>query len=166
MTMTRIPRQLPMILLAAALGCDDSITEPSVTRQTPASFSAAAAPLSFRQVTTGANHSCGLTFGNRVFCWGSNDDGELGDGTRTDRSRPVLVATSVRFIQLSAGRAHTCGVSSDNHVYCWGNNLEGTLGDGSSSNRLTPVLVRGGLLFRQVSAGDDHSCGATLDDKG
>jgi len=60
--------------------------------------SAAAAPLSFRQVTSGGNHSCGLTFGNRAFCWGSNDNGELGDGTRQSRSRPVLVATSVRFI--------------------------------------------------------------------
>src|SRR3954454_23139610 len=105
-TMTRIPCQIPLILLAAALGCHGSPTEPSVSTDAAVTSSAAAAPLSFRQVTSGGNHSCGLTFGDSAFCWGSNESEHLGDYIRVLQSRPVLVATSVRFIQLSAGTLH------------------------------------------------------------
>jgi alpha-tubulin suppressor-like RCC1 family protein len=59
----------------------------------PAALSTAATTaLSFRQVSAGNDHTCGVTAANRVYCWGSNFYGELGDGTTTQRSSPVPVS--------------------------------------------------------------------------
>src|SRR5207249_3094844 len=99
-------------------------------------------------------------------CWGANGDGQLGDGTTTDRSSPVLVAGGLSFAAVSAGgRAgvinHTCGVTSAGAGYCWGDNFYGQLGDATTTDRSSPVLVAGGVTFAAVRAGGIHSCGVT-----
>ena len=54
-------------------------------------------------VTIGSAHSCGLTLEGRAYCWGDNFFGQLGDGTKTDRLRPVAVAGGLLFSSVSAG---------------------------------------------------------------
>lgn len=126
--------------------------------------------LRFRDVSAGqSSYTCGVTSDYQAYCWGSNIEGQLGDGTWSiDRLTPVLVVGGLRFRQVSPGAFHTCGVTSDYQAYCWGNNFTGPLGDGTETNRLTSLTrVVGGLHFRQVSAGGTggfgHSCGVTLD---
>jgi alpha-tubulin suppressor-like RCC1 family protein len=97
--------------------------------------------LSFERVTAGFIHTCGATTTNRAYCWGANGNGQLGDGTTSQRLRPVAVAGGQLFKQLSAGDAHTCGLTSDGLVYCWGDNSAGQLGDGTRTERLTPIPV-------------------------
>jgi alpha-tubulin suppressor-like RCC1 family protein len=50
--------------------------------------------LLFSGVSTGpaGRHTCGITTGNRIYCWGNNNYGQLGDGTNNNRSTPVKVA--------------------------------------------------------------------------
>jgi alpha-tubulin suppressor-like RCC1 family protein len=128
---------------------------------------AVAGGLRFRQVEAGGGHACGVTTDNRAYCWGWNDLGQLGDGTRLDRSTPVPVAGGLRFRQVSAGQYHSCGVTTADLAYCWGYNRQGQAGDGSSVIRhKRPVLVNSGRRFRLVSAGALHSCGVTTDDRG
>jgi len=120
-------------------------------------------------VSAGDYHTCGVTSDNRVFCWGSNAYGQLGDGTTTRHLAPVAVAGTLRFRQVSAGSDHTCGVTTDNQAYCWGfygfeRFLPAALGDGSTNGSLTPVPVAGGHLFRQVDAGLYHTCGVSYPD--
>jgi len=128
---------------------------------------AVAGELPFRQVSAGDSHTCAVTTTNRAYCWGYNgSDGELGDGTATDRLTPVPVAGGRQFRQVDAAQYHTCGVSyPDNKAYCWGYNGSFALGDGTSTGRSTPVAVSGGRQFRQVSAGGFHTCGVTTLDK-
>ena len=76
-----------------------------------------------------------------AYCWGSNRDGAVGDGTRTERLTPVRVAGGVRFASISVGITTTCGLTHEGDAYCWGWNGFGQLGDGSETNRLTPVPV-------------------------
>jgi alpha-tubulin suppressor-like RCC1 family protein len=123
--------------------------------------------LSFRQVSAGHGHTCGVTTTDRAFCWGWNGFGQLGDGTATQfRLTPVAVAGGLAFAQVDAGTYHTCGVTTAaRHAYCWGYNLYGQLGDGTTAQRLTPVVVRGGRQFRQVSAAGFHTCGVTTTDR-
>lgn len=125
--------------------------------------------LSFAQLTTGGNHTCGVTPDGEAYCWGKNKDGELGDGSTTDRSTPVEVAAEITFSQLNAVSGagsnfpHTCGVASDGTAYCWGNNRFGQLGDGSTSNRNEPTAVEADVPFAEVAAGKGHTCGITTD---
>jgi alpha-tubulin suppressor-like RCC1 family protein len=101
-----------------------------------------------------------------AFCWGANSQGQLGDGTYTDRTMPVRVAGGLRWRQLSSGASHTCGVTTDTRAYCWGNNGNGQIGDGTHGNVvLRPSAVAGGLLFRQIDAGYAHTCGVTTGDR-
>lgn len=121
----------------------------------------------FRQLTLGRTHSCGLTPDGVAYCWGSNERGELGDGTRTDRRAPTRVNTEQRFMQLNVSPgaehfsrfSHTCGVTQAGAVYCWGAGHEGQLGTGVAAYATTPVAAESGLEFEMVVAHRDHSCG-------
>jgi len=115
----------------------------------------------FRALVAGVNHTCGLTDEGVAMCWGANEGGQLGDGSRTDRPAPVAVRTEVHFSSLTAGNAHTCGLAGGSVPLCWGQNVNGQLGDGSRNDAVTPRVVGGGLTFRTLVAGWTHTCGLT-----
>lgn len=97
----------------------------------------------FDTVNAGWFHTCGVTLARRAFCWGFNVEGQLGDGTTTDRSRPVSVGGGLRLALVRGGALHSCGVASDGRAFCWGDNDGGQLGDGTQTRRLLPVPVAG-----------------------
>jgi len=97
----------------------------------------------FDHVTLGVFHACGVTTGDRAYCWGWNFYGQLGDGTNTNRTTPVPVTSELRFSAVNVGvvGTHTCGMTTSRVVYCWGRNGSGNLGDGTQIERRTPVRV-------------------------
>ncbi len=101
------------------------------------------APLVFTSIGGGDLHTCGVTTTGALYCWGFNANGELGDGTTTNRTAPVQVASSgtapLIFTVVSPGDTHTCGLTVANAVYCWGYGTDGELGNGARANHLTPV---------------------------
>ena len=120
--------------------------------------------LTFRSISAGWSHTCGLTTGGQAYCWGSNSDGQLGNGfSRTISTKPGSVAGALAFKELSAGHEHTCAVTTEGKAYCWGGNVSGQLGNGTRSRDPTssPVRVSGGLTFKSVSTGQKHTCGLT-----
>ncbi|HKG91489.1 MAG TPA: hypothetical protein VKA84_06355 [Gemmatimonadaceae bacterium] len=115
--------------------------------------------LAIRLVTAGNGYSCGVaTPTNLAYCWGSNPQGQLGDGTTTNRLVPTAVSGGLQFRGLSAGQGHSCGTGMGSNAYCWGDNYHGQLGDGTTIDRLTPVVVSGSFSFLDVDAGIYHSC--------
>jgi alpha-tubulin suppressor-like RCC1 family protein len=157
---------LPLALVLAALGCREDATWPTGPKEPAARALAttAAQALSFRQVSAGEDHTCGVTPDYRAYCWGRNEFGTLGDGTISPgQLAPVPVAGTLQFRQVSAGVFSSCGVSPENRAFCWGHNGTGRLGDGTTTQRLTPVPVVGGLRFLEVTVGSGHTCGVTLD---
>lgn len=112
----------------------------------------------FTRVSAGGAHTCGIV-GQTLYCWGSNDLGQLGVGDTTQRTTPTRVGGALDGLAVtavSAGQGHTCAIAGGD-LYCWGNNLNGQLGIGSTGgNRQVPqrILTNVG----SVSAGASHTC--------
>ena len=107
-------------------------------------------------ISVGDNHSSAVLKGSgRVECWGQNDAGEIGNGTRNNGRKPTLVkgVGGTGVLQgvgaVVGGGDHTCALTLSGTVKCWGQNNEGVLGNGTTKNALAPVSVTG--LQRVVS---------------
>lgn len=91
------------------------------------------------KISLGHTHSGAITEDGSLYMWGYNYDGELGDGTKENRSKPVKVMDHVRSVSL--GLCHSGAITEDGSLYMWGSNNRGQLGDGTTTDRLTPVKI-------------------------
>jgi hypothetical protein len=114
---------LPLLLL---LGCQHGET-PTEARGVPSYSEHSSSDHRFVSASAGVFHTCGVTAGSRAFCWGRNDQGQLGDGTTSQRLTPVAVSGDHRFASVSAGGPHTCGITANGQAFCWGRNQKGEL---------------------------------------
>jgi alpha-tubulin suppressor-like RCC1 family protein len=114
--------------------------------------------LPIQAAATGGKHSCFIK-GDKLYCWGENAHGQLGDGTTLSRRTPVAVSGMGSQVEaVAAGATHTCAIKAG-ALYCWGGNHEGQLGDGTTMARATPTLVQGAVEdLEQLALGEAHSC--------
>lgn len=101
-------------------------------------------PPAIRQVRAGWAFTCAVGPEGDVRCWGQNQGGQLGDGTRLHRAAPVRVTgLEGEAEDVAAGMTSACAALRDGRVRCWGGNAQGQLGDGSQTDRVSPVTVEG-----------------------
>ena len=86
-------------------------------------------------IALGGDYSCALLADGTMKCWGSNDYGQLGDGTTTNSTIPVEVSGITTATSIAMGRVHSCALLTDGTVKCWGLNDYGQLGDGTTNCR-------------------------------
>jgi alpha-tubulin suppressor-like RCC1 family protein len=115
----------------------------------------------FRQVAAGPYHTVAITTGGAAYGWGSNVDGQLGNGTTSRASVPVRASGSHVFREIATGWFHTVALTMGGAAHAWGRNEEAQLGNGTLAPRLVPFPVSGGVVFSQVSAGGVHSLAVT-----
>src|SRR2546421_12978026 len=84
--------------------------------------------LKFTAVSASGEFACGLTVAGAAYCWGADDRGQLGDGTTTDRTRPVRVTGGMSFAALSTGDLRAGGLTGDGRASCRGIKKQGQLG--------------------------------------
>jgi alpha-tubulin suppressor-like RCC1 family protein len=108
-------------------------------------------------VAAGGEHSLALLSNGTVEAWGDNDDGQLGDGTRTASDVPVPVKGLTGVSTISAGDQFSLAALSNGTVEAWGDNGFGQLGDGSLKNSDVPVVVSGLSGVGAVAAGGQHA---------
>jgi alpha-tubulin suppressor-like RCC1 family protein len=133
-------------------------------RWTPVVVSVLSSPIS--AIATGWYYTCVVTTEDGAKCWGYNSNGQLGDGTTTQRLTPVdVVGMSSGTVAIAAGNDdHTCALTSGGGVKCWGRNETGQLGDGTTTNSYTPVDVLGlssGVVTISSGGLGDHTCALT-----
>ena len=121
-------------------------------------------------IDAGQAHTCALTAGGGVKCWGNNWHGQIGDGTGpTDAPIPTpadVVGLDSGVAAVTGGGRHNCALMTTGTVKCWGWNVLGQLGDGTTTDRNTPVDVLdiGGQPLSgvvSISAGWSHTCVVT-----
>ena len=101
------------------------------------------------EIVVSYDHALFLIDNGEVVSWGSNVNGQLGDGSTSIRLAPVFVkndfgSANLTAVQnISAGYNHSCAFMADRSVMCWGGNAEGQLGDGTTTSSVLPVTVTG-----------------------
>lgn len=130
----------------------------------------------WKTFATGKSHNCQIRPpDNKLYCWGSNSDGQIGDGTvstydyqgriveNNDKLYPTKISDEV-WLKIAAGGLHNCAIKSGGSLYCWGSNNSGEIGDstaGKDNLKLTPVKI-GDDKWREVTAGSSHTCGINV----
>ena len=120
------------------------------------------------KIAGGGQHTCALNNAGAVFCWGSNSNGQLGNGTTTKSLTPVAVkGLPSGVVGISAGQYFTCALTKAGAVWCWGYNNEGELGNSTTTDSDVPTQVldpagtapMSGVIA--IASGLDHTCAVT-----
>ncbi len=121
-------------------------------------------PLTGVTALSAAGHSLAIKDG-RVWAWGANNCGQLGDGTWNSRSAPYQITNPnlTNVIAVAAGGCHSLVVRADGTVWAWGGNTNGQLGDGTTNWSNSPVAVVGLTGVTSVSAGSNFSMALKTD---
>jgi alpha-tubulin suppressor-like RCC1 family protein len=113
-------------------------------------------------LAVGAAHTCAWSSGAaepaRLGCWGANQAGQLGDGTRIDRGTVAPLKISLDARELVAGALHTCLGALDGGVWCWGRGSRGQLGASLMIDYVVPVSAVGLAGATHLAAGGAHTC--------
>jgi alpha-tubulin suppressor-like RCC1 family protein len=95
-------------------------------------------------IAAGGLHSLALKSDGTVWDWGSNSDGQLGNGSFTDSNVPVQVNSLTNVIDIAGGAFHSLALKNDNTIWAWGDNSFGELGIGvTGGNSPVPVKANG-----------------------
>ena len=126
-----------------------------------------------KMLSVGGTHSCALDETGHVFCWGNNEDGQLGNAQNINSSVPVEIDMSgilkdKTVVSVKCGSSHTCALDSEGQAYCWGNNAKRQLGDLTFIDRNIAVMVNTEVALKGkklvlLSSGSDYNC--AVDDK-
>lgn len=122
--------------------------------------------VSVQEAVGGRGHTIVLDSDGNIWTWGLNDQGQLGDNSRTRRTVPLVVSGVSGVTDIAAGYLHSLAVAGGN-VWAWGNNSDGVsfneLGNGGTTDQLSPVMLATISGVVHVSANYNHSLAVKTD---
>ena len=104
-------------------------------------LSALATENSYSTMAFGPSHTLAIKTDGSLWAWGSNEYGQLGDGTGIDWDEPIKVMDGVADVNL--GTDFSLALKTDGSLWAWGRNDRGQLGDGTTTDRHSPVRIMG-----------------------
>jgi len=149
---------------AGALGDNTTVSKSSPVQIGP--------NLAWAQVSAGPDgQTVAVTTTSRLYAWGANGRGQLGDGTTINRSSPVQIGALTSWVQVSAGSGHTAAIRTDGTLWLWGYNRNGQLGlnvsgnnyNFNAENRSSPTQIGALSNWVQVKAGAQHTAAVKTD---
>ncbi|MCL2609009.1 MAG: hypothetical protein FWD94_03790 [Treponema sp.] len=108
-------------------------------------------------------HTAAIASNGTLWTWGSNDRGQLGNGTTTGRDLPARIDMKTSWASVSVGEAHTAAIRTDGSLWSWGWNSKGQLGDGTTTSRNVPAQVGTAKDWVMVSAGKENTAAIRKD---
>ena len=111
-------------------------------------------------IEAGYAHTLALQDNGNVWIWGSNTNGQLGNGKtgqETSEYKPYLIQTLDNCVAIAAGYAHSVALKNDGTVWTWGFNSVGQLGNQTDTDKNVPVIVPGLANIIAIAAGDYHT---------
>jgi alpha-tubulin suppressor-like RCC1 family protein len=103
-------------------------------------------------ISSGERYTCVVKTTGALWCWGSNVNGQFGNGNTSTTNYPVNISalgSTVRSVSASLAGFHTCALTTDGTAKCWGYNGYGQLGDASTTQRVSPTNI-GGIVAPQI----------------
>lgn len=126
---------------------------------------------------TSGGHACGIATNGRAYCWGSNNNGQVGNKSSSTANVPTPVAvydggalSGLTIKSITTGTSHTCAIASNDKAYCWGNNGSGVLGNNTTTSSNYPVAVKNSsnndfMAVKSISTSYLHTCAIAIDDQ-
>ena len=113
--------------------------------------------IEFKEIYAGESYTLAIDKEERLWSWGYNGTGQLGDGTKVDRTNPLKIKEEKKFIKVSAGEYHVMAIDEEGNLWTWGRNNYGQLGDGTLIDKTFPIQIIKERKFVQISAGNYYS---------
>ena len=137
-------------------------TGTTTNRSSPATT--AGGGTNWKQVAGGNEYTAAIKTDGTLWTCGYNAQGQLGDGTTTNRSSPGTTAgggTNWKQV-VGSGYNHTAAIKTDGTLWTWGRDSYGRLGDGTTTDRSSPgTTAGGGTNWKQVACGGYHTTATT-----
>lgn len=108
----------------------------------------------FEKVSASGFHFMAIAQDGKLWGWGENNFGQLGDGTTVDKTLPTLVSSTSNWSSVSAGERHTMAIKTDGTLWGWGNDNYQGLGNGDNNDSYFPIQIGVDNDWKQVSAGE------------
>ncbi|MFN3827132.1 MAG: hypothetical protein ACK4NR_05835 [Micavibrio sp.] len=107
-----------------------------------------------------SSHVCAIRSDDTLWCWGENQNGQIGNGNTTDQTAPVQIGVDL-WQKISTGASYSCGIKADGSLWCWGFGSSGRLGTGNTASVSVPTAVLGGYSWSSVSLSTESIGAAT-----
>jgi len=120
----------------------------------------------WESVAGGAWHACAIRTNDQLWCWGSDNYGQVGIGTSGDNHNTPqhVTAQGDSWAVAAAGYYHTCAIKNDGTLWCWGRDYNGQLGNATYAEKFADPQQAGTAAdWVDVTCGSDHSCAIKAD---
>lgn len=115
-----------------------------------------------RHVSIGGNFGCAIVDEGELWCWGSNDSGQLGATGLGASQVPIRVGARADWVAVEAGTQHACAIAADRTLWCWGRADRGQIGEPVMPRRI-PTQIGTGADWEAVALGDQFTCALRRD---